>query len=131
MMALLRGRCLFLMVIMLLLSPQLCAAELKAKWTPANEDGAGPLPQSMKKRQQLLHLEKVIADSPDPAATLKRVAESMGMKPRELGDMLERNAADMGTAIKKPRGKKRRFIRRKLVVLLATAIAAASVNHFL
>lgn len=127
----LRGRGLLLIVMVMLLSTQLCSAEMKATWTPANEDGAGPLPQSMKKRQQLLHLEKVIADSPDPAATLKKVAASMGMKPRELGDMLDRNAADMGGGAVKPRGRKRRFFRRKLVVLLVGAIAAASVNHFL
>jgi hypothetical protein len=129
-MMVLRGRGLIL-IVMMLLSMQPCSAELKAKWTPANEDGAGPLPQSMKKRQQLLHLEKVIADSHDPAATLKKVAESMGMKPRDLGDMLERNAADMSGGVVKPRGKKRRFVRRKLALLLAAAIAAASVNHFL
>jgi hypothetical protein len=88
---------------------------MKAKWTPANGDGAGPLPQSMKKRQQLLHLEKAIADSPDPAATLKKVAASMGMKPRELGDMLVRNAADMDVVTAKPRAAKPRTVKLRAV----------------
>eukprot|EP00545_Synedropsis_sp_CCMP1620_P014852 CAMPEP_0119017330 /NCGR_PEP_ID=MMETSP1176-20130426/16214_1 /TAXON_ID=265551 /ORGANISM="Synedropsis recta cf, Strain CCMP1620" /LENGTH=128 /DNA_ID=CAMNT_0006971021 /DNA_START=27 /DNA_END=413 /DNA_ORIENTATION=- len=125
-----KGRGFFIvMVVMVLMT--LCSADMKAKWTPANEEGgAGPLPQSMKKRQQLLRLEQVIADSPDPAATLEQVAASMGMKPRELRNMLERNAADMAVGTRK-RGGKRRFAPRKLAVLLGAAIAAASLNHFL
>eukprot|EP00978_Attheya_sp_CCMP212_P012550 scaffold31340_cov53-Attheya_sp.AAC.4 len=134
------GRGLLIAVVLLLVA-LLCSADMKAKWTPADkEEGFGPLPQSMKKRVQLLHLEQVIANSPNPTATLKKVSVSMNMKPRELDRMLKRNAADMimasttagvdkasattgtnrrcGTFRRKMRG-----MRKKLAILLVASLA--------
>lgn len=125
-----RYELLFLMIMLLL---SLSSAEMKAKWTPADEEGSGPLPQSMKKRQRLLQLEKVIAESPDPAATLKKVADSMNIKPHVLKKMLKRNAADMASTGGQVDQRRRGTggLRRKFAIVLGTGIVAASVNHFL
>lgn len=68
---------------------------IEAQWTPNEEEGAGPLPLSMKQRQELLQLDQAIAQSPDPQATLEKVAQSNDMSPKELGDMLVRNRMDL------------------------------------
>jgi hypothetical protein len=70
---------------------------MEVKWTP-NPDDDGPLPLSQAQRDQLLQLEQAIVSSPDPQATLKQVAESNGMDPQDLVDMLQRNRHDMGGA---------------------------------
>jgi hypothetical protein len=79
-----------------------CHADTQIKWTPneggSNGDGgasAGPLPLSMKQRQQLLQLEQAIAQAPDPQATLEKVAQSNQMSPQDLLSMLQRNRSDL------------------------------------
>jgi hypothetical protein len=75
------------------------AAETEVKWTgneaDAAEGNSGPLPLSMKQRQQLLQLEEVIRQSPNPEATLTQAAEANGMSPQELASMLQRNRSDL------------------------------------
>ena len=72
-------------------------AAIETKWTP-NPDDEGPLPLSQAQRNQLLQLEQAIMSSPDPQATLAKVAEANGMHPRDLAIMLQRNRQDMGGA---------------------------------
>jgi hypothetical protein len=70
--------------------------EEKVKWTSADDyDENPPLPLSMKQRQQLLQLQKVISTSSDPQGTIQKVAESNGMSPGELVNMLNKNARDL------------------------------------
>jgi len=69
-------------------------AEMQASWTPNEEDGPA-LPMSMNQRKQLLELSQAIQNSPDPQGTLNQVAQSNGMSPNELADMLNRNVQDL------------------------------------
>ena len=70
------------------------AAEMKASWTP-NEDEGPAMPLSMNQRQQLLQLQHAIQNSPDPNSTLQQVAQSNGMSPNDLYEMIEKNAQDL------------------------------------
>ena len=75
-----------------------CTAETEVQWT-ANEAGtaegsSGPLPLSMQQRKQLLQLEDVIRNSPNPEETLRQAADANGMDPRELASMLQRDRFD-------------------------------------
>lgn len=88
----------FLLVLVLLQSCCiLFTSALEATFTPADEKdgGAGPLPLSLKQRQQLLQLESVIVSSPDPASTLNQVAQQNGMSSNDLAGMLTRNRDDL------------------------------------
>ena len=76
---------------------------IDAKWSPNDEGGAGPLPLSQNQRDQLFQLEEAIVTSPDPQGTLMKIAESNGMSPRELVDLLERNRGSP-TKPRPPRG---------------------------
>jgi hypothetical protein len=94
-----------LALIVLLLQPHnninfFAVMAIDVSWTPNPQDdgGGGPLPLSMKQRQQLLQLEQTIRNSPDPAATLEKVAASNHMSASDLSNMLQRNHADMATA---------------------------------
>ena len=69
-------------------------AEMQASWTP-NEEERTALPMSMNQRQQLLQLQQAIQNSPDPNGTLQQVAQSNGMSPNDLVDMLNQNARDL------------------------------------
>jgi hypothetical protein len=94
----------FALLVSLLSSP---AEAIEAKFTPADGDGGGPLPLSQNQRDQLFQLEEAIVTSPDPQGTLMKIAESNGMSPRELVDLLERNRIDgeaAGTAPPRPGG---------------------------
>jgi hypothetical protein len=87
-------------ILMLLLLQSGCllfTSALEATFTPADEKdgGAGPLPLSLKQRQQLLQLESVIVSSPDPASTLDQVAQQNGMSSNDLAGMLTRNRDDL------------------------------------
>ena len=75
----------------------LFTSALEATFTPADEKdgGAGPLPLSLKQRQQLLQLESVIVSSPDPASTLDQVAQQNGISSNDLAGMLSRNRDDL------------------------------------
>lgn len=74
-------------------------AETEVKWTGNEADSAegnsGPLPLSQNQREQLLQLEQVIRQSPDPEGTLVQAAQANNMSPQDLLAMLERNHADM------------------------------------
>jgi hypothetical protein len=107
------------------------------------EEGFGPLPSSMKKRVQLLHLEQVIANSPNPTATLKKVSVSINKKPHELDHMLKRNAADMMMAsttdgvdkASSPTGISRRCgkmqgMRKKSAIVLAASLAPLLAEYY-
>ena len=88
----------FLLVLLLIQSCCLLyASALEATFTPADEKdgGAGPLPLSLKQRQQLLQLESVIVSSPDPSSTLDQVAQQNGMSSNDLAGMLTRNRDDL------------------------------------
>jgi hypothetical protein len=71
----------------------------EVKWTAnevdAEEGSSGPLPLSSKQRQQLLKLDEVIRNSPNPEATLKQSADANGMSPQDLASMLQRNRSDL------------------------------------
>lgn len=71
----------------------------EVKWTgneaDAAEGNSGPLPLSQQQRQQLLQLEDVINNSPDPEGTLKQAAEANQMSPQDLLSMLQRNRSDL------------------------------------
>ena len=99
---------LLLLAFVLLASLSLSPVEaIDAKWSPNDEEGAGPLPLSQNQRDQLFQLEEAIVTSPDPQGTLMKIAESNGMGPRELVDLLERNRVDgeaAGTAPPRPGG---------------------------
>jgi hypothetical protein len=86
--------CLWIVILSLTFST---GASMETKWTP-NPDDDGPLPLSQAQRDQLLQLEQAIVSSPDPQATLKQVAETNGMDPQDLVNMLQRNRQDMGGA---------------------------------
>lgn len=86
------------LVICILLWSGAAIAQTNVEWTPNEEEGAGPLPQSQNQRQQLLQLEQAIMSSPDPSATLQQVAEANNMDPRDLAEMLDRNRREMGGA---------------------------------
>jgi len=84
--------------------PSTSATEVK--WTGNEADQAegnsGPLPLSQQQRQQLLQLEDVIRQSPDPQATLQKAADANNMSAQDLMNMLQRNRSDMeqqGTAV--------------------------------
>jgi hypothetical protein len=66
-------------------------------WTP-NEDREAPLPLSSNQMQQLAQLENVIMTAPDPEATLNQAAQTNGMDPMDLLDLLERNHKAMEEA---------------------------------
>lgn len=72
---------------------------LEAKWTPNEndnqKDGTGPLPLSLKQRQQLTQLDQTIQKSPNPQETLNHIAKQNQMDPTELMNMLQRNRNDM------------------------------------
>lgn len=89
-------------VLLLCLTILFPAQALEATFTaaPDKDTGStdGPLPLSQNQRNQLLQLDQQIAQSPDPQATLIKVAESNGMSPQELGDLLMRNRRDMQMA---------------------------------
>ena len=90
-----QSRWLFLLVI---LSPwRRGLAEMEATWTPneSDQESGGPLPLSMNQRQELLKLEQAIRSSPDPQATLLKVAEANQMDPNDLVNLLNRNRQDM------------------------------------
>ena len=88
-----------LLLLMSSCSVQVVKAEMQATWTPNEQDqaqdGSGPLPLSMKQRQELLQLEQAILQAPDPEATLAQVAAANEMDPRELAGMLARNRRDL------------------------------------
>jgi hypothetical protein len=95
---------LFCLVCFLLLGG---TAATEVKWTPNPEDeGGGPLPLSMKQREQLLQLEQAILSSPDPDATLQQVAASNDMSAADLAQLLQRNSADLkqtgGSSMRRP-----------------------------
>ena len=85
----------FLPVILSLIVPTGNAIDVK--WTPNenNGDGGGPLPLSNNQRQQLLQLEQTIMNSPDPQATLEKIASTNSMSAADLYNMLQRNHNDM------------------------------------
>lgn len=89
-------------VLLLFLTVLFPAQALEATFTaaPDKDTGStdGPLPLSQNQRNQLLQLDQQITQSPDPQATLIKVAESNGMSPQELGDLLMRNRRDMQMA---------------------------------
>ena len=72
---------------------------IEATFTPnpadSQEGGAGPLPQSLEQRKQLLELSVAIAQTPDPSSTLAHVAQQNGISAEKLGAMLDRNARDL------------------------------------
>ena len=72
-------------------------ADMEATWTPNESDAndGGPLPLSTNQRQELLRLEDAIRSSPDPQATLLKVAEANQMDPNDLVNLLNRNRQDM------------------------------------
>lgn len=76
---------------------------LEATFTPAPDKDTGstdgPLPLSQNQRQQLHQLDQQIAQSPNPAETLQRVADANGMDASELGDLLMRNRRDLQMAM--------------------------------
>ena len=74
------------------------AEEEQVAWTPNDDvaDGSNPsLPLSMKQRKQLLQLQQTIMQSEDPNAVIQQVAQSNGMSPSDLVNMLEKNARDL------------------------------------
>ena len=75
----------------------LIRCETEVKWTP-NEESDAPLPLSSKHRQQLLQLEQAISSSPDPQATLYKVAEANQMEPQELVNLLNKNRQELEMA---------------------------------
>lgn len=87
----------------LLLGPLLAlptSHAIEATFTPNPADspengGAGPLPQSLEQRKQLLELAVAIAQAPDPSSTLAHVAQQNGITAEELGAMLDRNTRDL------------------------------------
>jgi hypothetical protein len=83
---------LWIAVLALTFSP---GVSIETKWTPNPDDEGGPLPLSQAQREQLLQLEQAIVSSPDPQATLEKVAEANGMDPQDLVNMLQRNRQDM------------------------------------
>lgn len=88
-------RFLHLITILLLAAP---AFAIEATFTPNPADeksGAGPLPQSLEQRKQLLELSVAIAQTPDPSSTLAHVAQQNGISAEELGAMLDRNTRDL------------------------------------
>jgi hypothetical protein len=72
--------------------------EEKVTWTAnpmdGQDDGGGPLPLSTKQRNQLLELENTIRQSPDPTATLQKVAAANNMNAQDLANILQRNRSD-------------------------------------
>ena len=74
------------------------ATATEITFTPNENDSnnnVGPLPLSQAQRDQLTQLEQAIVQSPDPQATLLKVAQSNNMDPQDLVNMLERNRSDM------------------------------------
>ena len=67
-------------------------------WKPNEDDSVGPLPLSQQLRQQLHRLEQVIAQSPDPTATLAKAAAAKNMDPHDLMQLLQRNHRDLEMA---------------------------------
>lgn len=73
-------------------------AEEQIKWIPADDNQSGSaLPLSTNQREELLRLEEAIMKSPDPAATLQKVAASNQMDPNDLAQMLQSNRASYGS----------------------------------
>jgi len=110
---------------------------MEAKWTPNDDDSSGPLPLSMKQRQQLMQLDQAIQSSPDPAATLENVAASNDMSVSDLASMLERNRMDLeqglgsrktllGSLVSGVVGTTTTFVRKhpRIVLVAATSIAS-------
>jgi len=62
------------------------------------EAAAGGGDYSMEERQQLLQLERSIATSPDPQATLQQVADANGMTPEQMVNLLQQNRAALQQA---------------------------------
>ena len=90
---------LLLYLVLSLLTNSSVATEIT--YTPNEQDGtnnSGPLPLSQAQRDQLTQLEQAIVQSPDPQATLLKVAQSNNMDPQDLVNMLERNRSDMAQA---------------------------------
>ena len=90
--------CILLVTVLLTLCPSATTAT-DVKWTSNPEDtkegNSGPLPLSSKQRQQLLQLEQVIQQSPNPDETLLQAAQANGMSPQDLMSMLQRNRSDL------------------------------------
>ncbi len=78
------------------------SSAIEASFTPAPDKDTGstdgPLPQSQNQRNQLLQLDQMIAQSPNPQETLQKVAESNNISAEELGSLLMRNRRDMQMA---------------------------------
>lgn len=86
----------FTLLMLLLLAAPTFAIEATFTPNPADEkSGAGPLPQSLEQRKQLLELSVAIAQTPDPSSTLAHVAQQNGISAEELGNMLDRNTRDL------------------------------------
>lgn len=132
-------------MLMLLLSPSFAYIK-RINWTTASKEESNPLSQWLKKQgQPSLFVKKVTAESPNPVATAKKIAETMDTKPHVLKNMPEHNTSDMAgismvtgratTKGKAVRRQKERGIRhgmwRIFAVVKDTDITIASVDHFL
>jgi Spy/CpxP family protein refolding chaperone len=92
---------------------------LQAKWTPnkKDDDEGGPLPLSQATRNQLQRLDDTIQTSSDPQATLKKIAQTNNMEPKELSRMLERNRRDQKHVSKKQGNLLTRVVRAPMAIL--------------
>ena len=89
---------LLILLLFALSAVHVAAEEEQVTWTPNDDDadGSNPsLPLSMKQRKQLLQLQQTIMQSEDPNAVIQQVAQSNGMSPSDLVNMLEKNARDL------------------------------------
>ena len=79
-------RCL---VMMFVFSPLVVSA-VEIKWTPAPDENKGDT-YSVQDRQMLLQLDQQISSSSNPQDSLQRIADSNGIDPNQLQDILMEN----------------------------------------